>query len=153
ELRWMVAPVVAVIKVGQDLPNLFFRLAFSDPEGRNLEPRFNYPRRRDNGQKLLYLIGVKDPDKFGPRHSGAKAEISHSQLVAKSPHVRASHSVNLQVFAGQGTGDHVKLVQTDDPPDHGRTKKVSYRTDVFRRLGIVRNGHNIVYRGPNPRRI
>ena len=43
KLRRVITPGVAIVKVCQNLPDLFGSLTFANAEGRNFIPRLNYP--------------------------------------------------------------------------------------------------------------
>src|SRR5438067_11480314 len=84
KLRRMITPGVAIVKVCQNLPDLFGSLTFANAEGRNLIPRLNYPGGGNVSEKRIDVVRMKCTREFRARNPGFRRYISHRQLVAKT---------------------------------------------------------------------
>lgn len=153
ELRRMIAPVVAVIELGQNIPNLLGRLAFSDAESRDLESRFHDPRRRDTSEKVVDLILIEYARKFRTGDAVLGRQVPHREFVAKASQERAVHSGELKVFARKGGSYYVEFIKPDDAVDLFGSRDIRDRPNIIHRLSIIFDRANLADRIPRPRRI
>src|SRR5438067_6155541 len=84
KLRRMITPGVAIVKVCQNLPDLFGSLTFANAKGRNFIPRLNYPGGGNVSEKRIDVVRMKCTREFRARNRGFRRYISHRQLVAKT---------------------------------------------------------------------